>query len=53
MKVDLDVKISLFRVLSTEGRGEASPPNVSSAPPPQKKVFPEKQLKAISNSDLI
>ena len=32
MKVGLDVKISLVRVLSTGGRGKASPPNVSSPP---------------------
>ena len=37
MKVGLDVRISLVRVLST-GRGEE-------APPLQKKVFPEKNLK--------
>ena len=35
MKVGLDVRISLVRVLST-GRGEEAPP------PPKKKVFPEK-----------
>ena len=44
-KVGLDVRISLVRVLST-GRGEE-------APPPKKKVFPEKKLKAISNTDLL
>ena len=33
------------------GRGEV-PPNLS-APSPQKKVFPETKLKAISNTDLI
>ena len=41
MKVGLDIRISLVRVLSNGGRREASPPNVSS-PPPKKKVFPEK-----------
>ena len=52
MKVGLDVRISLVRVLST-GReaGEASPQ--MSHPTPKKKVFPEKKLKAISNTDLI
>ena len=40
------------RVLSTGGPG-SFPPNVSSSPPPKKKVFPEKKIKAISNIDLI
>ena len=33
------------------GQGGSSPKPLSS--PPQKKVFPEKKLKAISNTDLI
>ena len=39
MKVGLDVRISLVKVLSAGGLGKASPPNISSPPP---KVFPEK-----------
>ena len=38
MKVGLDVKIPLVRVLSTGGWGEASP-QASYLPPPQKKNF--------------
>ena len=44
IKIGLDVRISLVRVLST-GRGEEAPP--------QKKVFPEKKFEAISNTDLL
>ena len=33
------------RVLSTGGQGEASPPQTSQLPPPQKKVFLKKNLK--------
>ena len=51
MKVGLDVKIPLIRFLSTGGWGEASPKRLIF--PPQKNVFPEKNLNAISNVDLI
>ena len=44
MKVSLDVRISLVRVLSTGGRG-SFPSNVS-FPPPKKKSFPEKKIKS-------
>ena len=47
-----NIKQSVCEVLSTGGGGGSFPPNVS-APPPPKKVFPEKELKAISNTDLI
>ena len=54
MKVGLDVRIPLIRVLSTEGWGEVSPQTSHLPPPPKKKyVFPEKNLNAISNVDLI
>ena len=49
MKVGLNVRISLVRVLFTGGG--ASPQ--TSHLPFQKKNFPEKKLKAISNTDLI
>ena len=45
MKVGLDVKIPLIRVLFAGGAGEKLPP--------PKKVFPEKNSNAISNVDLI
>ena len=52
MKVGLDVRISLIRVLSTGGWREASP-KLFILPPPQKKVFPEKNLKASSHADMM
>ena len=48
IKVGLDVRIPLIRVLSTRGWGEASPQTSHLPPPPPKKVFPEKNLNAIS-----
>ena len=54
-EIKLILKISRISHMSgfylLRGRGEV-PPNLS-APPPKKKVFPEKKLKAISNTDLI
>ena len=51
MKVGLGVMISLVRVLSTGGGGNF--PQTSHLLPLKKKVFPEKKLKDISNTDLI
>ena len=47
MKVGLDVRISLVSVLSAGGGGELP---TSLSPPPQKKSFSCKKLKAISNT---
>ena len=50
LKISRISHMSGFYLLGGGGRGEV--PSNLSAPPP-KKVFPEKKLKAISNTDLI
>ena len=50
LKISKISHMSGFYLLGGGGRGKVSPKPLSS---PQKKVFAEKKLKAISNTDLI
>ena len=52
LKISRISHMSGFYLLGGAGGGRGKvPPNLSA--PPQKKFFPEKKLKAISNTDLI
>ena len=59
MKVGLDVRIPLISLFYLLGDGEKLPPKRLTpfflhlcSSPPKKKVFPEENLKAVSNDDL-